>query len=162
MELAPRPVDLAFTGTDAKHPAELYYMASSTSPPRRLTDFNAPIAALALGAVDTMDWKGPDNFRQNAVITYPPDFDARKKYPVIFFIHGGADAITSVHHSRQLHDAYRGPREIWVVQGAPHTGTYFSDRQLYLERVAGFFARNLGLKASGQLRLVEDDDEEVS
>src|SRR3984893_5203340 len=80
----------------------------------------------------------------------------------VFFIHGGADAITSVHHSRQLHDAYRGPREIWVVQGAPHTGTYFSDRQLYLERVAGFFARNLGLKASGQLRLVEDDDEEVS
>jgi dipeptidyl aminopeptidase/acylaminoacyl peptidase len=80
----------------------------------------------------------------------------------VFFIHGGADAITSVHHSRQLHDAYRGPREIWVVQGAPHTGTYFQDRQLYLERVAGFFARNLGLKASGQLRLVEDDDEEVS
>jgi uncharacterized protein len=80
----------------------------------------------------------------------------------VFFIHGGADAVTSVHHSRQLHDAYKGPREIWVVQGAPHTGTYFSDRQLYLERVAGFFARNLGLKASGQLRLVEDDDEEVS
>ena len=80
----------------------------------------------------------------------------------VFFIHGGADAITSVPHSRQLHDAYRGPREIWVVQGAPHTGTYFQDRQLYLERVAGFFARNLGLKASGQLRLVEDDDEEVS
>jgi uncharacterized protein len=80
----------------------------------------------------------------------------------VFFIHGGADALTSVHHSRQLHDAYKGPREIWVVQGAPHTGAYFADRQLYLERVAGFFARNLGLKASGQLRLVEEDDEEVS
>ena len=83
---------MAFTGTDAKHPAELYYMASPTSPPRRLTDFNAPIAALALGAVDTLDWKGPDNFRQNAVITYPPDFDARKRYPVIVFIHGGPNA----------------------------------------------------------------------
>jgi uncharacterized protein len=80
----------------------------------------------------------------------------------VFFIHGGADALTSVHHSRQLHDAYKGPREIWVVQGAPHTGAYFADRELYLERVAGFFARNLGLKAAGQLRLVEDDDEEVS
>jgi dipeptidyl aminopeptidase/acylaminoacyl peptidase len=80
----------------------------------------------------------------------------------VFFIHGGADALTSVHHSRQLHDAYKGPREIWVVQGAPHTGAYFADRQLYLERVAGFFARNLGLKAGGQLRLVEEDDEEVS
>jgi fermentation-respiration switch protein FrsA (DUF1100 family) len=80
----------------------------------------------------------------------------------LFFIHGGADLVTSVRHSRRLYDAYRGPREIWVVQGAPHTGGYFDDRPLYVERVAGFFARNLGLKTAGQLRLVEEEDEEVS
>jgi fermentation-respiration switch protein FrsA (DUF1100 family) len=80
----------------------------------------------------------------------------------LFFIHGSADTMTSVQHSRRLYDAYRGPREIWVVQGAPHTGAYFADRQLYVERVAGFFARNLGLKTAGQLRLVGDEDEEVS
>jgi dipeptidyl aminopeptidase/acylaminoacyl peptidase len=80
----------------------------------------------------------------------------------LFFIHGGADVTTPVQHSRTLYDAYRGPREIWVVQGAPHSGAYFADRQLYVERVAGFFARNLDLKASGLLRLIEDDDEEVS
>ncbi len=80
----------------------------------------------------------------------------------LFFIHGGADATTSKEHSRRLHDAYRGPREIWIVQGAPHTGGYFADRPLYVERVAGFFARKLGLKAAGQLRLVGDEDEEVS
>jgi uncharacterized protein len=80
----------------------------------------------------------------------------------LFFIHGGADAVTSVQHSRRLYDAYRGPREIWIVQGAPHTGGYFADRLLYVERVAGFFARNLGLKTAGQLRLVGDEDEEVS
>ena len=80
----------------------------------------------------------------------------------LFFIHGAADGVTSVHHSRELYDAYRGPREIWVVQGAAHTGGYFADRPLYVERVAGFLMRSLGLKAAGQLRLVEDDDEEVS
>ncbi len=80
----------------------------------------------------------------------------------LFFIHGGADVTTPVKHSRRLYDAYRGPREIWVVQGAPHTGGYFADRALYVERVAGFFARSLGLKADGQLRLVEDEDQEVS
>src|SRR2546421_2216706 len=80
----------------------------------------------------------------------------------LFFIHGGADVTTAVQHSRRLHDAYRGPREIWVVQGTPHTGAYFDDRPLYVERVAGFFARNLGLKTAGQLRLVGDEDEEVS
>jgi fermentation-respiration switch protein FrsA (DUF1100 family) len=78
----------------------------------------------------------------------------------LFFIHGGADEMTAVHHSRQLHDAYRGPREIWVAQGLPHTGAYFADRQFYVERVAGFFARHLDLTSTtGQLRLVEEDEE---
>jgi fermentation-respiration switch protein FrsA (DUF1100 family) len=77
----------------------------------------------------------------------------------LFFIHGGADDVTTVNHSRRLYDAYRGPREIWIVQGAPHTGAYFADRPLYVERVAGFFARHLGLDVSGQLRLVEEDEE---
>src|SRR6266508_4542894 len=76
----------------------------------------------------------------------------------LFFIHGGADDITSVNHSRRLYDAYRGPREIWIVQGAPHTGAYFADRPLYVERVAGFFARHLGLDVSSHLRLVEEED----
>ena len=76
----------------------------------------------------------------------------------LFFVHGGADDITPVHHSRRLYDAYRGPREIWIVQGAPHTGAYFADRPLYVERVAGFFARHLGLDVSGHLRLVEEEE----
>ncbi len=77
----------------------------------------------------------------------------------LFFIHGSADEITGVHHSRRLYDAYRGPREIWIVQGAPHTGAYFADRPLYVERVAGFFARHLQLaRPTGQLRLVDDEE----
>src|SRR6266545_4949136 len=76
----------------------------------------------------------------------------------LFFIHGGADDITSVNHSRRLYDAYRGPREIWIVQGAPHTGAYAADRSLYVERVAGFFARHLGLDVSGHLRLLEEEE----
>ena len=81
-----------------------------------------------------------------------------KDCPVVFFIHGGADNITNVNHSRRLYDAYRGPREIWIVQGAPHTGAYFADRPLYVERVAGFFARHLGLDVSSHLRLVEEEE----
>lgn len=76
----------------------------------------------------------------------------------LFFIHGGADALTGVQHSRQLHDSYRGPREIWIVQGAPHTGAYFADRELYVERVAAFFGRHLGLSRTNQLRLIEEEE----
>jgi fermentation-respiration switch protein FrsA (DUF1100 family) len=76
----------------------------------------------------------------------------------LFFIHGGADALTGVHHSRLLYDSYRGPREIWIVQGAPHTGAYFADRELYVERVAAFFGRHLGLNRQNQLRLIEEEE----
>ena len=76
----------------------------------------------------------------------------------LFFIHGGADDIVSVNHGRRLYDTYRGPREIWIVQGAPHTGAYEADRPLYVERVAGFFARHLGLDVSSHLRLVEEEE----
>ena len=76
----------------------------------------------------------------------------------LFFIHGGADDMVSVNHSRSLYDAYRGSREIWIVQGAPHTGAYEADRPLYVERVAGFFARHLGLDVSSHLRLVEEEE----
>ena len=77
----------------------------------------------------------------------------------LFFIHGGADSLIPVSHSRLLYDAYRGPREIWIVQGSPHCGAYVADRELYLERLAGFFGRHLGLKGTGQLRLLEEGEE---
>jgi hypothetical protein len=45
------------------------------------------------------------------------------------------------------------------VQVAPHTGAYFADRSLYVERVAGFFARHLQLaRTHGHLRLVDDEE----
>lgn len=76
----------------------------------------------------------------------------------LFFIHGGADTVVPVQHSRRLYEAYRGPREIWIEQGAPHTGAYFADRGLYVERVAGFFARHLGLVRTSPLRLLEEGE----
>lgn len=76
----------------------------------------------------------------------------------LFFIHGGADTLTPVQHSRRLYEAYRGPREIWIEQGAPHTGAYFADRALYVERVAGFFARHLGLARTSPLRLLDETE----
>src|SRR6202165_1689530 len=76
----------------------------------------------------------------------------------LFFIHGGAHAGTGVPPFPPLLRHYRGPREIWVVQGAPHTGAYFADRELYVERVAAFFGRPLGLSRPNQLRLIEEEE----
>src|SRR6185503_9091102 len=65
---------IAFTASSPTRPSELYYMASPDDPPRRLTDVNAATAALSLGKTEMLEWKN-DNFYENGVLTYPPDFD---------------------------------------------------------------------------------------
>jgi len=82
---------IAFTGTETMRPAELYYMASAETAPKRLTDFNAEIAGRALGRTDVITWQS-DGFTHNGTLTYPPDFDASRKYPLVLVIHGGPRA----------------------------------------------------------------------
>ena len=79
---------IAFCGSSPARPAELYYMASVNDAPRRLTDVNAAIASLNLGKSEMLNWTN-DNYYENGLLTYPPDFDASKKYPLVLVIHGG-------------------------------------------------------------------------
>jgi dipeptidyl aminopeptidase/acylaminoacyl peptidase len=83
--------EIAFTGSTASQPSELYYMRSSADPPKRLTDFNHQIASLQLGKVEPFEWQGPDGFREDGILVYPPDFSKSKdkKYPLVLLIHGG-------------------------------------------------------------------------
>jgi dipeptidyl aminopeptidase/acylaminoacyl peptidase len=80
--------DIALTGSEPTRPAELYYLASPESRPERLTDFNAATATLELGRTETMQWDC-DGFHMDGVVTYPPDFAANRKYPLVLYIHGG-------------------------------------------------------------------------
>jgi dipeptidyl aminopeptidase/acylaminoacyl peptidase len=79
---------IAFSASSPSRPAELYYMATPSDPPRRLTDVNAATAALSLGKSEMLEWKN-DTFYENGVLTYPPDFDPSKQYPLVLVIHGG-------------------------------------------------------------------------
>jgi dipeptidyl aminopeptidase/acylaminoacyl peptidase len=80
---------IAFTGSERRRPTELYYMASPTATPKRLTDFNKEVAALDLSNVESITWKGPDDFEEDGTLTYPPGFSQEKKYPLVLIIHGG-------------------------------------------------------------------------
>ncbi len=83
---------MAFIASTPDRPNELFWRASATSAPERLTDFNAHIAAMDLGRVETVEWDGPDGFRMNGVLTYPPGFEAGRRYPLVLYIHGGPTA----------------------------------------------------------------------
>ncbi len=80
---------LAFTATEPQRPAELYFLSSIDAPVKRLTDFNNAVASLELGKTETIRWKGPDGFEEDGVVTYPPDFEAGRKYPLVLYVHGG-------------------------------------------------------------------------
>jgi dipeptidyl aminopeptidase/acylaminoacyl peptidase len=90
-----RKGDIAFTGSTPTQPSELYYMASVNDTPKRLTDFNHEIGALALGKAEEFAWKGPDGFQEDGVLVYPPDFQKDRKYPLVLMIHGGPQAAST-------------------------------------------------------------------
>ena len=79
---------LALAANEPGRPAELYYLASPTAAPRRLTDFNHETAAMALGRMETVGWTS-DKLHPNGILTYPPGFDPTKKYPLVLLMHGG-------------------------------------------------------------------------
>ncbi len=64
--------DIAFPGSTAWHPSELYYMVSSTDAPKRLTNFDQQIATLQLGKMAPFEWQGPDGFREDGILVSHP------------------------------------------------------------------------------------------
>ena len=89
-----RPADLhvstiggvEFIASQADKQNQLYWLDSVDASPRRLTNYNAGIAALALGRSAEFNWKGPDGFQENGILTFPPDFDSDLSYPLVLAI----------------------------------------------------------------------------
>src|SRR4029453_18675418 len=82
---------IAFTATSPMRPAELYILSKPGAPVKALTHVNEAIAELPLGRTEKVEWTN-DKFNENGMLTYPPDFDASKKYPLVLLIHGGPRA----------------------------------------------------------------------
>jgi dipeptidyl aminopeptidase/acylaminoacyl peptidase len=81
--------EIAFPGNTVSSPSELYYLASPTDAPKRLTSFNQQMAALRFGKMEGFEWQGPDGFREDGMLIYPPDFRSDKNYPLVLYLHGG-------------------------------------------------------------------------
>lgn len=92
---------IAFTGSEPQRPPELYYLASPSAGLERLTNLHADIAALELGRTESIEWDASDGFKADGILTYPPDFNASRKYPLVLLIHGGPRAASREAFSRQ-------------------------------------------------------------
>jgi dipeptidyl aminopeptidase/acylaminoacyl peptidase len=90
---------IAFTGSDPMQPPELYFLATSTAAPRRLTEFNSEVKAMTMGKTETIRWE-LEGFKHNGIVTYPADYSPGKKYPLVLIVHGGPNAASIEQFSR--------------------------------------------------------------
>jgi dipeptidyl aminopeptidase/acylaminoacyl peptidase len=85
---------IAFSGSTAADPSEIYVLAPYAKVPRRLTSTNTWLASRGIGTKRTIDWHAADGTPLDAVLTTPPNFQKGKKYPLVLVIHGGPTGST--------------------------------------------------------------------
>jgi len=83
--------EIIFVGTTSQSAPELYYMKNYESSPVKISSFNEKVSSLKLGKVENINWTSRDEnkFYEDGVLTYPPNYEKGKKYPLVLFIHGG-------------------------------------------------------------------------
>ena len=105
--------------TDPQRPNDIVAFNVRKPEPRRLTSVNDDIlAGKRLGAVQEIWYKSVDDFRIQGWVITPPDFDPKRKYPLMLVIHGGPHSMYNVgfNYSWQEHAAngyvvlYTNPR----------------------------------------------------
>ncbi|HTJ28772.1 MAG TPA: S9 family peptidase [Candidatus Limnocylindria bacterium] len=86
---------MIFVATTPTKPPELYYRPAGGTPVA-ITDYNASIAALDLGAAQTITFPTSLGREGDAVLITPPGFSAAKKYPLVLLIHGGPTSASTL------------------------------------------------------------------
>ncbi len=89
---------IVFVATTTTHPAELYAMDSPSARPRRLTHFNDWASEVAWGRQERVTWRN-DNFDEDGVLVYPPNFEPSGSYPLVLLIHGGPQSSSKTNYS---------------------------------------------------------------
>jgi len=78
---------------------------AGTGAPTPLTNVHADVLhGRKLGAVEELNWKGPDDFSIQGWLVKPPDFDPKKHYPLILQIHGGPHAMYGANFDFERHN----------------------------------------------------------
>ncbi|MCM2274836.1 MAG: S9 family peptidase [Candidatus Didemnitutus sp.] len=107
---------LVFSHHDATRAAEVHALnlagGADAAKPRTLTATNASlVASLQMNSLESVTVKAPDGADVQMWLLKPPGFDATKKHPLVFWVHGGPQGAWM--------DAwgYRWNPQLWAAQG---------------------------------------------
>jgi len=108
---------IVFARHSVHAPAELFRSRSDGKDLTPMTKHNAPLTAqLDLPTAEGFSFKGADDDEVSGWIIKPPGFDANKKYPVLFLIHGGPQgAWHDEWHARWNYAMFASPGYILVA-----------------------------------------------
>lgn len=82
--------ELAFSRSSLTYPAELFSAKSDGAGAKQITHQNsALVEQLDMSAAEPFWFEGAGGTKVEGLLVKPPHFDAAKKYPMLFLIHGG-------------------------------------------------------------------------
>ena len=83
---------LGFAMESTDQPPEAYVMKLDDSP-HQVSRANTDLPKLPLGKTEAIRWKSKDGLEIEGLLTYPTNYEAGKKYPLILNIHGGPTGV---------------------------------------------------------------------
>ena len=87
--VSPNADVMAYVYQTPDQPAELYVSKMDGSGAKQISHVNDDIELPKMGKTEVVKWKSKDGMEIEGLLTYPVDYEAGKKYPVILQIHGG-------------------------------------------------------------------------
>jgi dipeptidyl aminopeptidase/acylaminoacyl peptidase len=113
-------------------PNELFVLDTNGRELRQLTRTNdALLSQLALQPAEPFWFDGAGGTRVQGFLIRPPDFDASRKYPVVYVVHGGPQGAWSDHfHYRWNGNMFAAPGYVAVLvnpRGSTGYGQQFTD-----------------------------------
>ena len=116
-----------FLGAERGRPDEVYRWPTGAAAPERLTNHNDFLSTRATAQTVGIEWRTPDGFTTDGVVTYPSGFDKSRTYPLVLFIHGGPTAASNEAFSARVQLL---AAEGWIVfqpnyRGSDNRGSAF-------------------------------------
>jgi dipeptidyl aminopeptidase/acylaminoacyl peptidase len=132
LRLTPDGKTLIFLAQNVALPQEIFQFDLRRRRQAQLTRFNQDLLKdVQMNRAETFRFKGAKDEMVEGMLLKPPFFDASKKYPLVFLVHGGPqNAWTDDFHYRWNHSLFASPGYVVAAinfHGSPGYGQAFTD-----------------------------------
>ena len=135
---------VAFIGENFGTFAEVFVSSLAAFSPQKLTGFDSQLSGFALSSREVIRWTSKDGLDLDGILVKPAGFDAARRYPLLFVIHGGPQGVDAqLKLSRR--DVRYYPIERFAARGALVLMVNYRGSSGYGEKFRTLNVRNLGV-----------------